>query len=550
MGNFHTPFPKPAPDHLLKLKAFFQLLAGIVACILAAWIPVRFYGLDHRILLSAGQGTPALTECAASLLNSEHLGAGLRLALLAKSLSLPESSNVLDSARTFLSSRRDLSYLGSRNVRLELILATSGIAFENTPASPPPILTILLREPVRIRLQENLRANPSPGVQSLLEAQALPPLPPLLPARQPGGQPLEAAILLTAHLLDIGAFPPTLASEIKAATQASLEEHSLRTLQPALLAMISLSRRYEYDSLLQLLQTIQSLPTLDWVAEQIRSPSEPADLFLAASIWAGPADRLTKLPIPAQNPWKNLSDALVAGKGSVELLLQRQVPVIHLFSPFSPHWSSFFLRWEKPLQLLRCLLFLSGSWLLIGAIWHLIPDLSLTDPGPWKPIPRLAQTILLALFLASVLEPSFLHPRPLPHYRLSLADPSSPTKIQPRSKTAMDLTNLITLAIFLGLQITVYRICVRRIRQIETGPGDANLKLKLLENEDNLFDAGLYVGIGGTATALVLQVVGIIQPSLLAAYSSNLFGITCVALVKIFHVRALKQRLLLPPTKS
>ncbi len=114
----------------------------------------------------------------------------------------------------------------------------------------------------------------------------------------------------------------------------------------------------------------------------------------------------------------------------------------------------------------------------------------------------------------------------------------------------MDPTNLITLAIFFGLQITVYRICLRRIQQIENGPGDPNLKLRLLENEDNLFDAGLYVGIAGTATALVLQVIGVIQPSLLAAYASNLFGIACVAIVKIFHVRALKQRLLLPPQKS
>jgi len=517
---------------------------------LAAWIPVRFYGLDERILLSAGQGTPPLTECAASLLNSEHLGAGLRLALLTKALSLPESDAVLQAARSILSSRRDLSYLGTRDSRLELILATSGIAFENPPVSPPPILTLLLREPVRIRLYDNLRANPSPGVQSLLESLALSPLPPLLPARQPGGQPLEAAILLTAHLLDIGAFPTPLAAEMKAATQASREEHSLRTLQPALLAMISLSRRYEYDSLLQLLQTIHSLPTLNWVAEQIRSPSEPADLILAASIWTGSADRLTRLPLPAQSPWKNLSDTLVAGKGSVELLLQRPLPVLHLVSPFPACWSSFFLHAEKPLQLLRCILLLISAWLLVKSVWSLIPDLSLTSPGPWKPLPRLAQTLLLALFLGSALEPSFLRPRPLPRYRLSLADPSSSTKIKPRSKTAMDPTNLITLAIFLGLQITVYRICLRRIRQIEEGPGDANLKLKLLENEDNLFDAGLYVGIGGTATALVLQVVGIIQPSLLAAYSSNLFGITCVALVKIFHVRALKQRLLLPPTKS
>ena len=104
--------------------------------------------------------------------------------------------------------------------------------------------------------------------------------------------------------------------------------------------------------------------------------------------------------------------------------------------------------------------------------------------------------------------------------------------------------------IFLSLQIAIYRICVRRIRQIETGPGDPALKLKLLENEDNLFDSGLYVGIGGTAIALVLQVLGVIQPSLLAAYSSNLFGITCVAVIKIFHVRACKQRLLLPAAKT
>ena len=114
---------------------------------------------------------------------------------------------------------------------------------------------------------------------------------------------------------------------------------------------------------------------------------------------------------------------------------------------------------------------------------------------------------------------------------------------------SMEPTNIITLVIFLTIQIAVYRICVRRIRQIETGPGDTALKLKLLENEDNLFDSGLYVGIGGTAIALVLQVLGVIQPSLLAAYSSNLFGITCVAVIKIFHVRACKQRLLLPSAK-
>lgn len=43
----------------------------------------------------------------------------------------------------------------------------------------------------------------------------------------------------------------------------------------------------------------------------------------------------------------------------------------------------------------------------------------------------------------------------------------------------------------------------------------------------------------------MLQVLGVIEPNLLAAYSSNLFGIVCVALVKIRHVRPYKQRLIL-----
>ena len=547
MGNFHPHQPVPSPSLRLKLLPLITLFFALAILAVVAVIPLRFQAIDERLLTAAGKGTTPLTELAASLLNSEHLGAGLRLALLSQSLNLPENEAVLQSARTLLSSRRDLAWLGTRDSRLELVLATSGLAFETIPSSPPPTLTLLLREPVRIRLRQNLRANPSPGVQSLLETLSLHPLPPLLPAQSPGGQPLEAVLLLTAHLLDTQAFTPSFAGDLKTATYAAIDEHSLRPLQPTLLAMLSLSRRYEYDSLREILGTMDSLPALAWISEQIRSPLEPADLLLAAALWAGPADRLAQLPLPAVQPWANLTTAIASGRGSVELLVQRHVPVIRNSAPIPLRWTSHLLRFEKPLLLLRIVLLLLGSWFLVDAIWRLLPGLSPTAPGPWRPTPRVAQAALLALLLGTMLEPALLHPRPFPKYRLSLADPAKTAKLALRKNSAMDSTNLITLAIFLGLQIIVYRICLRRIQQIETGPGDSNLKLRLLENEDNLFDAGLYVGIGGTATALVLQVVGVIQPSLLAAYASNLFGIACVAVVKIFHVRALKYRLLLPP---
>lgn len=83
-----------------------------------------------------------------------------------------------------------------------------------------------------------------------------------------------------------------------------------------------------------------------------------------------------------------------------------------------------------------------------------------------------------------------------------------------------------------------------KIREIEMSTGPAQLRLRLMENEENLFDSGLYVGIAGTASALVLQVLQVIEANLLAAYASNLFGIVTVACVKIYHVRAAKRRLI------
>ena len=525
-------------------------LAGAVTLAAGFLLPVRFHALEEKVLLTAGKGTPSLSELAASLLNSEHLGAGLRIALLAQSMDLPGGPETVASARTLLSSRRDLAWLGTRDPRLEQVLATSGLAFEKNVTAPPAVLTLLLREPVRLRLHQTLRANPSPGVQSVLQSLELKPLPPLLPANQPGGQPLEAVALLVAHLLDTSALSPALASEVKTSAYAANEERSLRPFQPALLSFLSLARRFDYDSLRELVGGVQTLAALEWLAGQVRSPAEPGDLLLAATLWAGPADRLTRLPESAQKPWAVLSSSLAAGRGSLELLVQRRCPVFANPVAVPPALVPWLLLWERPLLLLRAILLLLGSWFVVKSLWTLLHSTSPEAPGPWRPAPVLAQAVMLALLLGSLPEPSVTRPKPLPTYRLSLALPGSSVKMNQRPGISMEPTNVITLVIFLTIQIAVYRICVRRIRQIETGPGDPALKLKLLENEDNLFDSGLYVGIGGTAIALVLQVLGVIQPSLLAAYSSNLFGITCVAVIKIFHVRACKQRLLLPPANA
>ena len=109
----------------------------------------------------------------------------------------------------------------------------------------------------------------------------------------------------------------------------------------------------------------------------------------------------------------------------------------------------------------------------------------------------------------------------------------------------MATSTVISIGVFALLQVITYLICLLKISEIDRQNIPVTLKLRLMENEENLFDSGLYVGMMGTATALVLQVMGVIDQNLLAAYSSNLFGLICVAFVKIRHVRGYKRRLIL-----
>ena len=180
-----------------------------------------------------------------------------------------------------------------------------------------------------------------------------------------------------------------------------------------------------------------------------------------------------------------------------------------------------------------------------------------SPPGPGRPSPASHVTSgVLAVFLAALAvvatEPFLLQAAPPSEYKpvlrfpmLAATGPSALSQAPSSNSLTMDTSTIVSIALFALLQVCVYLVCLRKINQITREDMPPGLKLRLMENEENLFDSGLYVGMMGTAAALVLQVLGVIQPNLLAAYSSNLFGIVCVALVKIRHVRGFKRTLIL-----
>jgi hypothetical protein len=88
-------------------------------------------------------------------------------------------------------------------------------------------------------------------------------------------------------------------------------------------------------------------------------------------------------------------------------------------------------------------------------------------------------------------------------------------------------------------------VCLVKLAEIRRQRVPTRIKLKLLENEDHLFDAGLYLGFVGTIISLILVSLTLIQFSLMAAYSSTCFGIVFVVIFKIFHLRPTRRKLLL-----
>lgn len=107
-----------------------------------------------------------------------------------------------------------------------------------------------------------------------------------------------------------------------------------------------------------------------------------------------------------------------------------------------------------------------------------------------------------------------------------------------------DSATLAAIVLFFAIQSLVYVVCLLRINVIKRTRASASLKLKLLDNEDNLFDLGLYIGLAGTVASLILLTFGVITASLMAGYTSTLFGILFTALVKIVHLRRFKRKLL------
>jgi len=528
------------------------LLAAIgLAVAAAAWLlPVNLKSVSPALLKAGGEGTPTLADFGRQLVESEKIGPA--------SLVLAAARRVGDPGAAALS--RELDGLSAREPALVAwggwdpsIDPVFNLRTPTGSTASTPVIGFFIPEGARADLLRSLSASGSLGVQELLDVRRLGETGRFVPATRPGGQPLDALVLLAAALYQDEHLSPELQRQVRMLAERSIAGRELGDLEPFFFDLLALARRLDWVQLSELLRRTESTQTVAEYAHLARVAPDQLPVFYAAALFTDSADRVASYVLQyGRAGTGDLSLALADGRGAAEQLLLRQVPVNRTAGPSLGAAAGIVLAHPEATLGLKYLGCLAGLFLLLRGL-----DGWIVSPGGASrsgSAPRLRAGVLATLLAALLVvgtEPYLLKAAPPSEFRLQLRLPvlvatsSSPPVHPSQTTTTMDPTTLISIGLFALIQVAMYLICLRKIAEIERQQVPATLKLRLMENEENLFDSGLYVGMMGTAAALVMQVLGILPPNLLAAYSSNLFGIVCVALVKIRHVRGFKRQLIL-----
>ena len=549
------PASVPSADRSARLRFRGGLALG-AGLLLAAWaVPVHLRSVAPALLREAGAGTPTVGDLVDARLDAAQPGpaalllAGSRAAArdAGAVAALGKSENAL---KAFAQREPALMPWGGEDPFLLPLVKQPAARAAAEKGESTPVLRFFVTAESRQALRGFLANSRSAAVRDTLALGTLRDTGRFVRADRAGGQAYEALVLLAALLQQGEHLTPAFERVWREEARAAVAGGSLGSLEPMLIDLLALGRRLDWRQLTEIAGAVDTRETWNELGRLARAGGEPFDLTLAAALADGSAERAVRFRLRhADDPDADLRLALRDGQGAVRLLLERGVPVNRQGAPAPGPLVSLALIHPAWALALRFALCAAGAYVVLRAIDGAMRGGAARDSVFHV---RSGALALVATGVFVVVTEPYLGRAAAPRIDGltlampvlgNLADPDSLKTVTP--SFAMDLHSLLAIALFGALQIGLYLVCLAKIRDIDAQPFAPLVKLRLMENEENLFDGGLYLGIGGTATALVLQVLGLVEPNLLAAYSSNLLGITCVALVKIRHVRPYKTNLIL-----
>jgi len=541
---------------------------GLAMLFCGLQVPLHLRAVDAIVLQKAGTGTRSLIDRGLSLVRNDQLGAAQLFLAAAQSAGIADSDK-LDEAVDDLATRQPALRIHGRAEKgpLDTLLQSNQAV---SPASKPDLRTetftpFVVRSAHRAKALELLQSSPNPLVQALLNFRSVTNTVLFPPSFSTSGQALDAAVSICGLLAEGGHFSVGLSNAVLVlAADANRAGHS-QPLERVLMDLLSLGQRFNWGQLATFVEQVQDAETLGHLSDVVRRGAGVPVLYSAVCLTGNAAGVARYLTSFQETGLRDLRWSLGCGAGGVTELLQQNQRLCNsrICERVAAMGSSVrILNSALDYSRREPLLALSGKWLLyllggfsLAAAFHVARRV----PAVEKPLEvrgfHLAREFLFALgFLLVVLllsEPFLSQGNPKVEFPFRLQLPTvggvAPVGSTVAHKTSMnpEITSLLTLLLFFVLQGLIYVACLVKLAEIRRQRLPLRTKLKLLENEDHLFDAGLYLGFVGTIISLILVSLGVIQFSLMAAYSSTCFGIVFVVAFKIFHLRPMRRKLLL-----
>ena len=543
---------------------FFGCTAlGLTLLVCGLLVPAHLRAVDAHVLKRAGKKTRSVVQEGSALLEQKQLGPARQLALAATAENLREHGQLEQNVEGFAKLYPRLQVWGAEDFYLDRLFQ---VASPSTNSVSHAFTPFIVQSDHRERLLEFLGSSSLPEVKALLQCRTLTNTSVFSPSQSASGQAWDTALALAGLLVHEHRLKPGLQEAIGTMAGSAARGADSGRFEQALLDLVSLGQRFDWAQLGVLLSQVEDAEALRQLAQVARKAELYLPvLFSAVELSGNPSGVANYLMQFSRSGWKDLALTLHFGAGGLKELLSRRQPVYSSslrddvvgYDPFATFfYASLDYCWTTPwvaLSLKWCF-YLAGGF-LIAMAWHFarppVPALELPLQVPGFHLARellFALGFLLVLLLLS--EPFLAQESQkvdLP-FRLRLpmvgANVAAGTTVAPAS--FMNPISLLTMLLFFVLQGLIYVACLVKLAEIRRQGVHSRIKLRLLENEDHLFDAGLYLGFVGTIISLILVSLGVIkQPSLMAAYSSTSFGIIFVSIFKIFHLRPLRRKLVL-----
>lgn len=552
----------------LTKTTIFLILAVLFAA-LALLVPAHIRSVDSAVIRLAATQDSSPADKISEALNAAQIGPAEWI-ISATRPNEPERERFSNNIQNLLANNPQFATSGGADRSFEDFLEL----VQNQPAKRKAVVPLLLPRSERASLSGMLANSSNANVAALLDARNLRGLLRLHPANHAAGAPFDSGVLTLATLVEGGHFRPALAQQIGAiATQATLgTPTAVRSMENLVIATLSLGRQLDYLSLTTLAKITQQPADWNQMGTLFRAqPNRVAQLYTALYFSENTESLFNYLANHPETGNEDLDFALQHGPAAVSTMLERQQPlyrpppipgiVLDAITPYrSSALSSITLAQPQTGLLLKfSLLFVAGLAFAfaMGAAWR--GSFRSTSPvSKFNPAIIARDTLLSLVVVISIwtfFEPNILKSHDTetdsgPRIEFAVVDSLQSLKSPIKSMQELNQATLLVLALFFIIQLVIYCFCLIKLREISKQKLGAELKIRLLENEENLFDFGLYVGLGGTVLSLILVAVGIVEASLMAAYASTLFGILFTALLKVINLRPYRRSLIIEASSS